>query len=150
LIGRATILEPGEAADEETARGKPTKRVVWVDAGDEALVHLDSVAARIVGTTLIMSVDLETDETGRAPVIVRFALGTRDDPGGLLAATDEVPHGPASLVSRWGAAVQIALWNSLLSLAVDLAAQHGGEPSALAIDDGRLVLRTAAPAAAKD
>jgi hypothetical protein len=103
---------------------------------------MDSVKTTVVGTTLVVSIDLETDETGRAPVIVRFALGSPDDRGGLVAATDEVPHGPPELVSRWGEAVQAALWGSLLSLAIDHAAQTGAEPHATGIERGRLALRT--------
>lgn len=143
LAGSPSTLVPGETAP-LTARppDEPLRRVVWVDGPDEALVHLDSVQTRVVGTTLVMSIDLETDETGRAPVIVRFALGSPDDPGGLVAATDEVPHGPPELVSRWGEAVQAALWSSLLSLAVDHAAQSGAEARAIGIERGRVALRT--------
>lgn len=149
LSGSPSTLEPGETAPLTAglADGSP-RRVVWVDGPDEALVHLDSVRTRVVGTTLVMSIDLETDETGRAPVIVRFALGSPDDPGGLVAATDEVPHGPSVLVSRWGEAVQAALWSSLLSLAVDHAAQNDSEPRAIGIERGRLALRTAGKATA--
>ena len=40
--------------------------VVWSDLGDEALVHLESVVLRFVTRFAVVSVDLETEQTGRA------------------------------------------------------------------------------------
>ena len=120
-------------------------RVVWVDGGDEALVHLDSLTTKIVGSTVIVSVDLETDQTGRAPVIVRFALGDGSDPAGLVAATDEVAGGHPLLVSRWGEAVTAAAWSALVGLGVDHADQRGGVAGRLTIDSGHLDLRARTP-----
>lgn len=142
LAGSPASLNPGETAPMPVIDTNLPASVVWVDGGDEALVHLDSVNCRAVGTTLVVSVDLETDETGRAPVIVRFAMGRPDDPSGLVCATDEVPHGAPALVSRWGDAVQAALWSSLLNLALDHAAERDTAPAAIGIEDGQLVFRT--------
>jgi hypothetical protein len=147
LTGASLSLQPGETVSVDgpsNAMSKPPSRVVWVDGEDEALVHLDSITARTVGTTLLMSIDLETDETGRAPVIVRFAMGGPDDPGGLHVVTDEVPHGPAALVSRWGAAVQAALWGGVVTLAAKHAAQKGAELVAVGVERGSVVFRTSA------
>jgi hypothetical protein len=123
----------------------PPSRVVWVDGGDEALVYLDSLTTKIVGSTLVLSLDLETDQTGRAPVIVRFALGDASDPAGLIAATDEVAGGHPLLVSRWGEAVTAAAWSALVGLGADHASQRGGVAGHLTIDSGHLVLRARTP-----
>lgn len=147
LVGTSLSLQPGEtvnAGQPSTDIAKTPARVVWVDGEHEALVHLDSLTARTVGTTLLMSIDLETDETGRGPVIVRFAMGGPNDPGGLDVATDEVPHGPAALVSRWGEAVQAALWNGVVGLAARHAAQQGAELAAIGVQRGSVVFRTSA------
>ena len=119
----------------------PPSRVVWVDGGDEALVDLDSLTTKLVGATLVVSLDLETDQTGRAPVIVRFALGDGSDPAGLIAATDEVAGGYPPPVSRWGEAVTAAAWSALIGLGVDHADQRGGVAGHLTIDSGYLVLQ---------
>ena len=87
---------------------------------------------------------------GRSPVIVVFALGS-DEQGGLIAATDEIAHGDSAIVSRWGAAVQAAAWNALLSLAGDHATERGLSPRALTVSGGQLnfgagqALRVASP-----
>src|SRR5438067_1634851 len=40
-------------------------RVVWVQAGDEVLVHLESTRVRISERLVLVSVDLECDQIGR-------------------------------------------------------------------------------------
>jgi hypothetical protein len=104
--------------------GAPNLAVVWVDAGSEVLVHLDSLQVRFVANTALFSIELECDQTGRTPLIVALALGGIDDPAGLIATTDEFPRGNGLLTARWGAAVQSAIWSSLLGLAQDFAAER--------------------------
>jgi len=61
------------------AAGGAPAPVIWVDGGDEVLVHLESVQAKMLdGGVLLVSVDLETDQTGRTPLIVRLALANSD------------------------------------------------------------------------
>jgi hypothetical protein len=121
------------------------QQVVWVDAGDEVLVHLDSVAIRFVGRTLLVSVDLETDQTGRTPLIVSLALSAGNDAAGLVAVTDELPRGNGLLAARWGPQLQAAVWASILGIAQDFSAQQGGVPRALAVIDGGLNLQAGPP-----
>jgi hypothetical protein len=76
LTGPALHLEPGETVAREAPVDldqRPPPRVVWVDGSDEALVHLDSVTARTVGSTLVMSIELETrrDRSGAGDRAVR-------------------------------------------------------------------------------
>jgi hypothetical protein len=123
-------------------------RVIWVDSGDEVLVHLDSMTTQIVGQTVLISVDLETDQTGRTPLIVPFAVSS-DDTAGLIAATDEFPRGNGLLAARWGRAVQAAAWSALLSLASDHATERGQAPRGLAIANGHLQLVAGPPLAVK-
>lgn len=139
-----TALPAGPSSVAGVPSGRPV-RVVWVDGGDEALVHLDSLTTSFVGSTIVVSLDLETDQTGRAPVIVRFALGDGSDPAGLVAATDEVAGGHPLLVSRWGEAVTAAAWSALVALGADHAGQRGGVAGHLTIDSGQLVLRARTP-----
>jgi hypothetical protein len=129
----------GTPSDGSTFTGSPPASVVWVDAGDEVLVHLDSIKTQIAGQSVVVSIDLETDQTGPSPIVVVFALGT-DDTGGLIAATDEYPRGDGALVARWGAAVQAAAWSAMLSLAGAHAAERGLSPRGLAVVGGQLSL----------
>jgi len=114
-------LGGGRAANGTTPPPAPAKAVIWVDRGDEVLVHLDSVRVKIADRLLLISVDLETDQTGRTPLIAAYALGDDKDPAGLVAVTDELPHGNGVLASRWGQILRDALWASVLAIATDRA-----------------------------
>lgn len=116
-------------------------QVVWVDAGDEVLVHLDSLNARVLKETLLVSLDLETDQTGRSPLVCAFALGGVGDQAGLLAVTEELPQGNPLLAARWGRAVQAAIWNGLLELADEQAKSRNAAPLGISITQGKLQLR---------
>jgi hypothetical protein len=137
---------PGTLIGAAPSVTKPPDSVVWVDGHDELLVHLDSITTQIVGACVLVSIDLETDQTGRTPLVVAFAIDTADT-GGLLAATDQLPRGNGALASRWGAAVRDAAWSALLSLAADHAGERGGAPRGWSVADGHLTLR-AGPALA--
>jgi hypothetical protein len=108
------------------------QRVIWVDAGSEALVHLDSVRVKIADRMILISIDLETDQTGRTALVTVFAVGGPGDPVGLLAVTDELPRGNGLLAARWGSAVRNACWAALLSLLNDVAAGRHLAPIGIA------------------
>lgn len=146
LAGEIGIRLAGTPADGSALPEGPTpQKVIWVDAGDEALVHLDSTSVRISGKTLLVSVDLETDQTGRAPVIVAFALTDGSDGAGLVATTDEVPHGHPLLASRWGSCVRASVWNSLLGIAEDHAAKKGLVAASITALQGQIRVGADAP-----
>jgi hypothetical protein len=122
--------------------GRP---VVWSDRGDEVLVHVESTRTKVVGGSLLVSIDLESDQTGRQPLVVVFACGANDDPAGLYCVTDELPHGNPVLAARWGRAVQDAIWSALLALATQHAAQTGEAPRGLTLHDGAVKLVAGKP-----
>lgn len=114
------------------------RSVLWSDFGDEALVHLDSVRLRFVKRFAVVSVDLETEQTGRAALVVTLALGSTQDGAGLVAATDALPRGNAMLASRWGRVLQETVWSALLDLARQHADERGQVPLAMHVLDGHL------------
>ncbi|MGD0454204.1 MAG: hypothetical protein ABSB69_11460 [Solirubrobacteraceae bacterium] len=134
----------GTPADGSTPAGATPARIVWVDGGDEVLVHLTSTSTHIVGQTVLVSIDLECDQTGRTPLVVAFALSS-SEAGGLVVATDEYPHGNGLLTSRWGPAVQAAAWSALLTLANDHAAERELAPRGLLVSGGQLHLIAGQP-----
>ena len=119
-------------------------QVIWVDAGDEVLVHLDSLQTKILDRMVVMSIDLECDQVGRTPMIVTFALGDANDPAGLVAVTDEYPRGDGRLAARWGDAIQAALWSALLGLSGDHATERSQSPSGISAKAGVLTLHAGA------
>jgi len=131
----------GAPADGGASPSAAPARVVWVDHGDDVLVHLDALQIQIVGQNVLVALDLETDQTGRKTLVVPFALAAAGGDAGLIAVTDALPRGNGMLVARWGSAVQAAVWNSLLSLAEDHASERSAAPRGLTIDAGALRLR---------
>jgi hypothetical protein len=119
--------------------------IIWVEHGDEVVVHLDSVQVRILTASLLVSVDLETDQTGRSTLVTAFALGGATDPAGLTAVTDDLPKGLGALSARWGKTLQAAIWASLLGFAQDAAAQQSGAPIGLAVSQGSLTVIAGTP-----
>src|ERR1043165_5920410 len=117
LAGTIAVRLGGLPADGSKPPAQPPSKVIWVDQGDELLVHLDSIQTRIMDRMLLVSVDVETDQTGRTSLVVPFALGNATDPAGLVAVTDHYPRGNGLLASRWGEAVQAAVWSTVLGIA---------------------------------
>jgi hypothetical protein len=128
-----------------TGANATAKSVVWVNGGSEVLVHLDSTQVRILDGMLLVSVDLETDQTGRSPLVCTYALNNSGNAAGLFATTEDYPRGDALLVSCWGQQLQQAIWSSLLSLANDHAAERSLAPRALIATAGSLRLAAGAP-----
>ena len=145
LVKSLVPLLQGAAADgSDVAIGTP-KAVVWVDGSSEVLAHLDSLAVRVLAGAVVLSIDLESDQTGRAPVVVRFALAGASEPAGLIAATDEVAGGHPVLAARWGGAVQNAAWAALLDLATRHASDLGQAPAGVSAVPGSLRVHLEAP-----
>jgi hypothetical protein len=135
----------GTPADGSALGASASNQIIWVDAGDEILVHLDSIQTKILNNLVLISIDLESDQTGRTPLVVNFALGSATDLAGLVAVTDEYPRGDGRLAARWGEAVQAALWSTLLKLAQEHASERGKAPAGISATAGTMTLRTGNP-----
>jgi hypothetical protein len=140
LIGRSADGTPLPSSTE-----RPTQKVVWVDAGDEVLVHLDSINIKIIDGMLLVSIDLECDQTGRTALIVPLALGSGEVAAGMVATTEEFPRGNGLLASRWGAAVQAAVWGALLGLLNDFATERDLAAISFSATSGALSLTADEP-----
>lgn len=136
---------PADGSRALPAAAVPMSPVIWVDHGDEVLVHFESMRVQMLDGMLLVSIDLETDQTGRTPLVVSIALGNSDQGAGLFAVTDEYPRGNGILAARWGAVLQEAVWSSLLGLAKDHALQTGQAPRAIGIAAGKLTLQAGIP-----
>jgi hypothetical protein len=128
-----------------TTRTTKPKAVIWVNGGDEVVAHLDSLAIKVLDGAVLMSLDLEDDTTGRAPIVVRFAVSSANDDAGLIAATDEVAGGNPAFAARWGQAVQNAAWAALLGLTQEHATAHGQAPQGISAVAGAVRLHLEAP-----
>jgi hypothetical protein len=146
LASTLAVHFAGTPADGSRAlSNSPSGPVVWVDRGDEVLVHLESMQVLIQGTSILISVDLETDQTGRQPLVVVFSLGGGGDTAGLMATTDELPRGNALLAARWGRQLQQALWASFINVSQTHASERRLAPLGFAIKGNTLNFQAGAP-----
>jgi hypothetical protein len=127
----------GAAADGSSGGIENARSVVWVDHGDEAIFHVDSVRAAIAGELLLVALDLETDQTGRQTLVVPLAIGA-DEKGGITLACEAAPRGPDLLVRRWGEAALQAVVAAVIELVELHARERAAEPAALHISQGGL------------
>lgn len=134
-----TPASVGEAGSSAGARA-----VVWIDCGDEVIVHLDSLETRVVSNVLLVGVDLETDETGRQTLVVPLAPGTSPDDE-LTLVTEDLPRGHAELAARWGRILQEAVFAALEDMAHTHAEERLTAPKALVIADNGLAFRPENP-----
>lgn len=144
-LGIRLLGRPADGSRAAASTTPVTAPVIWVDKGDEVLVHLESVHVRMLNGMLLVSVDLETDQTGRSPLVVVLAMGATNDPAGLVSVTDELPQGNGQLAARWGRVLQEAVWAAMLQLVRDHALERGLASRSLNITAGQLSFQPGAP-----
>ena len=86
---------------------------MWEQYGDAVLVHVDALTVELAKGIMVVSVPLETDQTGRDVVTCSFAIGEAGPAGDVVAVTTARPRGHAVLVARWGEALQNAIWSAV-------------------------------------
>lgn len=127
---------------------QPTGPVVWVDKGDEVLVYLESTQVRLQNGCLLVSVDLETDQTGRQPLVMAFSVSNGTDGAGLIATTDDLPRGNGLLAARWGHVLQSAMWASILNMSKQHAFERQKAPNGISITGSTLNFHAGQPVVA--
>ena len=85
-----------ELARRLAAPGGESGGVVWVKDGDEVIVWLDSLTVRLEPGTVQVHVDLESGQTGRAPLGVVIAVAEPQAQPSLLAIAGEGAAGIAA------------------------------------------------------
>ncbi len=135
-VQRLTVAALG-AAYVPTADTPPTE-VIWHDHDGEVLVHLDRTQVVMFPGLVLIALTLESDQTGAAQLIVPFAVGSPENPAGLIAVTEPRPRGPQALVDRWGQAAIAAAWQALLDVAHGLSLRAGVDQDGARLIPGAL------------
>ncbi len=119
--------------------------VLWEDRGAQILMHVGSLAVRFLENTIVVAIDTETAEFGLAPLIVRFQLGSRQDPAGLVASTDARVLGHPAVAARWGSLYRGVVWSALLRLVDHHATERGVLPHAISLLGDHIRITTTKP-----
>jgi hypothetical protein len=105
-----------------TENNAPTQ--VWVKDSSELLVFPEKLQLRLDNGMVLMTIPVSCDQS-TASIQVPFAVGSKDQPAGLLFATEERPRGPDVIVDVWGEALTAFAWRLLLDAVTKVAAQSG-------------------------
>ncbi len=144
LLQRTTRL----VADLPTAG---SRTVVWVSGADELRVATDKVTLACSPGLVMVTIPVDCDQlSGRArrAVDVPLAVGTADQPRGLMMATVAIPRGPQVVVDLWADSLRAFAWESVLTLAREIAAAAGHDrvgkslvPAAIGAEDELFLVR---------
>jgi hypothetical protein len=106
---------------------RPTRRsvVVWVEGDSELAVEIGSVKIATNTGRVDLSLPVRCDQTGRADVVVTFAVGWPGRPAGVYASTLRRPFGPTLVIDTWGGALVAFAWQILLTLVTQVAGAVG-------------------------
>jgi hypothetical protein len=93
-----------------------TAAVIWTDDDAELVVHAASFDLRLTDGWLLVSVPVETQQTGKVNVRCVFFLGREGRASGLNASGTIDPQAPPILIGRWGDALLSAVWSGVQDL----------------------------------
>ena len=91
--------------------------VVWAQGGCEVIVHLEGLSVACEAGLIDVTVELQTRESGRHPLVVSLATADPEQAPSMLALADPRPHGHPGLAARWGGILQDAIWGAVVELA---------------------------------
>jgi len=129
-----------------TATAPPT--VVWVAGQDELLVLLDEVRIACAPGLVTISLFVQCEELrGDQRVDVAFAVGTPQQPKGLVMSTFDRVSANRLIADTWSGALTAFAWEALVTVAQQLAAGMGTDaakrplvPGTIASDTNLLLL----------
>jgi hypothetical protein len=99
--------------------------VVWQQATQRLLIHVDSLQSRGVDGWLITNLDVETAPTSRQRLQFIYFLGTEGGGDGLRAGAtmNLTSTAAAQLADQWGADIQRVLWDAVLD-GIEASLEH--------------------------
>jgi hypothetical protein len=98
---------------------------LWVKDSSELLVLTGKVSVTLDDGLVLVTIPVSCDQAAGAIIQVPFAVGSRDQPAGLVFATEERPRGPEVVVDLWSEALVAFAWRLMLTVAARIAAQSG-------------------------
>ena len=122
--------------------------VVWVLGKDELLVLLDKTRLGCEPGMITISLFVQCDEVrGAKRVDVPFAVGSPTRPSGLVMSTFDRVAAPAEIADTWSRSIIAFAWETLITVATQLAAGVGRDsakrplvPGTIAADRGFLLI----------
>lgn len=128
-----------------------SRDVVWVSGRDELKVATGRTTLACKPGLVVITIPVACDQLparSRSTVDVPLAVGTREQPRGLMMSTLVTPVGPAVVTDVWADSLVAFAWETLLTLVREVARASGRDragralvPLAVAATDGRLLVQ---------
>lgn len=109
--------------------------IVWRDRAAEIVLDLTSLRVQTKSGLVVVAIETESAEFGRAPLIVRFVVAEPDGASTLVGATDENAHGHPSVVARWGDLFRDVVWAAMVRKVVAHAEGLDAHPRGVCASD---------------
>ena len=92
------------------------RHVVWQSGANTVLIRSDRVRTRLLDGWLLVSIELDTEQTGRRPLELVYRLGTKESGRGTAAAVkiNAATAEATALAEIWGADLQRVVWDAVL------------------------------------
>ncbi len=114
-------------------------RVVWHQGGSELYVDLSRTSLNCKVGLVTIGLTVSCDQLDRPTVIpVPIAVGTADQPTGLVMSSFSALDGPGIVVSQWTDALTAFAWETLVELARRLCADLGRDKAGHALVPGAI------------
>jgi hypothetical protein len=134
-----------------TAAASERPQEIWVRDDSELLVHVGRTTLTLADGLVLVRVPVMCNEVGSTVVEIPFAVGSKERPAGMIAATEDHPRGDERLMALWGEPLVAFAWRALLKVAAQAAAAVGVDadgnaliPIALSASPDALVVQTLA------
>lgn len=113
-----------------------SRDVVWVSGTDELKVATERVTLTCHPGLVVITIPVACDQLparSRSTVDVPLAVGSREQPRGLMMSTLVTPTGPSVVTDVWADSLVAFAWESLLTLVREVAraSGHGRDGRAL-------------------
>jgi hypothetical protein len=99
--------------------------VIWQLHGHELEVFVSQVQVKLDDGLIAVSIPVSCDQVMSTIVQVPFAIGSKAAPAGMIAATEQTPRGPDTIVKVWGEALAAFAWQTLLTVLTRIAGLAG-------------------------
>ena len=134
-----------------TAAASERPKEIRVRDDSELLVHVGRTTLTLADGLVLVRVPVMCREVGSTVVEIPFAVGSKERPAGMIAATEDHPRGDERLMALWGEPLVAFAWRALLKVASQTAASVGVDedgngliPIALSASPDGLVVQTLA------
>ncbi|MBL8329110.1 MAG: hypothetical protein JNJ71_09685 [Rubrivivax sp.] len=98
--------------------------VIWREAESELMVLPARTRVKLAPGFVFVELWAQCDQTGLQPLVFSFKIGASPNEATLVAATEPMPRGHATLATRWAEPATTIVWHAVLRAGQSLLARR--------------------------